>query len=227
MCYTEDLALNISAAIDHVHGICQRKITLISSSVSASMFLLIILITLFVVYWKRKKTRKENNGKKALRLLAQGQNQYEFAVFLSYSSLDDDFVKHSVVGQLEECLRKVTDIDRTLICQGDLNLRPGFPVLDETICCIERSSVVIVILSDHFCKSPYCHKELYQANDLNKPILLILKGKVDENLMTPVMKLLFKQNVRILFEENNGAYILKNTWEHIGQSIIDLIVNQL
>jgi hypothetical protein len=41
------------------------------------------------------------------------------------------------------------------------------------------------------------------------------------------MKLLFQQNVRVLFEESNGAYILKNTWEHVGKSIIDLIVYHL
>jgi hypothetical protein len=132
-----------------------------------------------------------------------------------------------VFNQLGDILKEITGVDRTLICDGDHNLRPGFYVLDETILCIQRSAVVIVVVSNHFCQSNYCDTELFQAYNLKKPILLIFKEKVEEDRMGPVMKLLFKQNVRVLFEENNGAYILKNTWEYVGKSIIDLLFQQL
>jgi Leucine-rich repeat (LRR) protein len=228
-CYaTESVILDMdNAVIDHVEAICQRERVIIATTVSVATFLLFILAIVIVKCLRKRHNERKNNIEKVIRLLKQGKNQYEFAVFLSYSSADDEFVRTCVFNRLRDILKEITGIDRTLICEGDHNLRPGFYVLEETILCIQRSAVVIVVVSDRFCHSNYCDTELLQAYDLKKPILLILKGKVEESSMRPVMKLLFQQNVRVLFEENNGAYILKNTWEHVGKSIIDLIVQNL
>lgn len=116
-------------------------------------------------------------------------------------------------------MRIATNINRKLICIGDLNLRPGFMVLDETIRCMQRAALVVIVMSNNFCNSSYCHTELQQAYQLRKPNLLILKGRVDEGFMTPVMKLLFKEHVRVLFTENEGECVLKNTWENVCKSI--------
>jgi hypothetical protein len=228
-CYrSEDIFLDLnSTAIDHVQAICHREQVILASTISISVVYLLFMSLVVIIYLRKRKNNKQNNVNRVIDLLKQGQNQYEFAVFLSYSSADDEFVRNCVLEQLGDILKEITGIDRTLICDGDHNLRPGFYVLDETILCIQRSAVVIVVVSNYFCHSNYCDTELFQAYNLKKPILLIFKEKVEEDRMGPVMKLLFRQNVRILFEENNGVYILKNTWEHVGKSIIDLLVHHL
>jgi hypothetical protein len=228
-CYqSEDVFEDLnSAAIDHVESICRREQVILASTVSISVFLLLIMSSVVVIYLRKRKNNKQNNVNRVIHLLKQCQNQFEFAVFLSYSSADDEFVRTCVFNQLRDILKELTGIDRTLICSGDHNLRPGFYVLDETILCIQRSAVVIVVVSNHFCQSNYCDTELSQAYDLKKPILLVFKETVEEDRMRPVMKLLFRQNVRVLFEENNGVFVLKSTWEHVGKSIIDLLVHHL
>jgi hypothetical protein len=82
-----------------------------------------------------------------------------------------------VFNQLGDILKEITGIDRTLICDGDQNLRPGFYVLDETILCMQRSAVVIVVVSNHFCQSNYCDTELSQAYDLKKANLAYFQRK--------------------------------------------------
>jgi hypothetical protein len=229
VCFSENgITLDINYFIlNSVEAICRRELTIISSCVSCIVVLFVLLVSMFRIYKRKLNADKLENFNKALRLLNQGQNQYEYAVFLSYSSLDENFVQHSVIKQLEESLKEISGIDRPLLCQGDLDFRPGRRIMDESIRCIERSSVVIVIASINFCQSAYCQNEIYQAYNLKKPIVLFFKENVDENGMPRLMKLIFKRNVRVLFEENNGDFILKTTWENVCKSIIGLIADQM
>ena len=119
----------------------------------------------------------------------------------------------------------MTGIDRNLVCTGDLYLRPGFMILEETTLCIERASVFVVVVSDNYNSSNYCNNELDMAYHLNKPIVLFIKGIVDESLMRPTMQVLFKSNVRVLWDLENQEYNMKTTWQNVCASVLDLIIH--
>ncbi|XP_045215711.2 toll-like receptor 4 [Mercenaria mercenaria] len=223
-----DNRINVTnAAIELVRQICERRKVLIATSVSAGTFVLLVIIFLTYVYKRWTQIRKKRNRKSVLQLLQNGQGKFEFVAFLSYSSSDEEFVENNVFDSLRDNMKLQTGIQRELVCSGDRFLRPGFFVLDKTIRCIEKSAVIIVVLSNDFCTSNYCHNELEQAIQLQRPIILMIKGIVDEELMKPRIKLLYKENVRILWTEQNGQYVLKTTWENVCSSILDLIAFNL
>lgn len=214
-------------SVKQVQKICTRKKVITSLSIVAGVLVLIMSVSAFFVYKRRKYLKMRKIKDAVLQNLIEGQGQFEFVTFLSFSSDDKDFVDLYIYNQLNENLRIMTGTDRNLVCVGDEYLRPGFLVLDETARCIERASVMIAVVSNSYCDSPFCHNELDQAYRLNKPIVLMLKDHVDENLMMPIMKALFKNNVRILWGIENGEYVLKTTWENVCTSILDLIANRM
>ncbi|XP_045202891.2 toll-like receptor 4 isoform X2 [Mercenaria mercenaria] len=211
-------------ALELVQGICNKETIIISTCASVGLSALIAMVTATIIYKYRKWARYIAKRKTLLNKLQEGQGQYEFVTFLSYDSDDINFVQDYLLDILNENLQLMTGLDRNLVCTVDMYGRPGYMKLNETALCIERASAVIMVVSDSFCSSMDCHHEVDQAYRLNKPIILMMKGHVDENLMMPTMKMLFNSNVRILWTLENDEYILKTTWENVCTSVLDLIV---
>ncbi|XP_060560338.1 uncharacterized protein LOC132720264 [Ruditapes philippinarum] len=210
--------------LNDVNNICKRRVMIISTTLSVGFTIIIVLIVILVVYKRRKRATKRMKRGELVNRLQEGQGQNEFVAFLSYSSEDKDFVDNFLIDDFNETLQHMTGIDRNLICTGDLYLRPGFRILDEIALCMERASAFIVVVSDNYNSSRYCHNELDMAYRLQKPIVLFIKGMVDESLMTPVMKSLFKSNVRVLWAFESQQYTLKTTWDNVCSSLFDLII---
>jgi hypothetical protein len=220
---TEDrTSINVDETVTgKIQNICNRKTVIIASTVGASVTFLAVCIASLILYRRNMRLKRKRNMDTVLAKLISGEDQYEFVVFLSYSSNDDKFVQDHVINQLNENLQLMIGTDRNLVCTGDTHLRPGFMVYDETLKCLDRSSVVILVVSDNFLRSSYCQYELDQAYLQRKPIVLMLLGHVDEELMTPTMKQLYKRDVRILWTVENGQFALKNTWENICSSVLE------
>jgi hypothetical protein len=212
--------------LDDVNNICKRKIIIISTTVSAGFTLIIVFIVIMVVYKRRKRATKRMKRGELLKRLQEGKGQNEFVAFVSYSSEDKDFVDNYLIAHLNETLQQMIGVNRNLICTGDLYLRPGFGITDEIALCMERASAFIVVVSNDFNLSLYCQNELDMAYRLQKPIVLFIKGTIDESLMTPLMKCLFKSNVRVLWALENQQYTLKTTWENVCSSLLDLIIKK-
>ncbi|XP_060583125.1 toll-like receptor 4 [Ruditapes philippinarum] len=210
--------------LNDVNNICKRRVMIISTTLSVGFTIIIVLVVILVVFKRRERATYRKKRGELVNRLQEGQGQSEFVAFLSYSSEDKDFVDNSLIDDFNETLQQMTGIDRNLICTGDLYLRPGFGILDEISLCIERASAFIVVVSDNYNSSPYCHNELDMAYRLQKPIVLFIKGMVDESLMTPVMKSLFKSNVRVLWAFENQDYTMMTSWQNVCSSLLDLIV---
>ncbi|XP_053383692.1 toll-like receptor 4 [Mercenaria mercenaria] len=224
-CSSEDgLTVNIDeSALRKVQSICNRRVIIIVSIVSTGVTFLAITIILLLLYRRKRRLRRKRNRENVINLLIEGEGQYEFVVFLSYSSIDDQFVQENVIDQLNENLQLMTGIDRNLVCTGDTHLRPGFMVQDETIQCLDRASLIIIVVSNNFCRSSYCQNEFNQAYMQRKPIVLLLMDHVDEELMMPTLRQLYKRDVRILWTFENGQFVLKTTWENVCRSVLDKV----
>lgn len=94
---------------------------------------------------------------------------------------------------------------------------------NETYRCFDNACVLTVVASNNFCNSPFCRSELDQAYVKGMPIVLMFIEHVDEDLMTPTMKQLYQNNVRILWDVEDGEYVLKTTCENVCTSMLDLV----
>ncbi|XP_045174598.2 toll-like receptor 8 [Mercenaria mercenaria] len=224
-CTNEDgLTVNIDESVTRkVKNICYRRKIIIVSSVSTGVTLLTITMVVSFVYRRKQKIHKKRKRENIVNKLIEGEGQFEFVVFLSYSSRDDQFVQENVIDHLSESLQLMTGIDRNLVCTGDQHLRPGFMVHDETIKCLDRASVIIIVVSNNYCRSAYCQNEFDQAYIQRKPIVLMLIEHVEEELMMPTLRQLYKRDVRILWTVENGQYVLKTTWENVCRSVLEKV----
>ncbi|XP_060598651.1 protein toll-like [Ruditapes philippinarum] len=223
MCMSEDsTSININeSAIKRIQKICNRKLIIISSTVSAFVTITIVCIICIILYRRKRMLKRRRQMENVLARFKEGEGQYEFVAFLSYSSGDYQFVQDHVINQLNENLKLVIETDRNLICTGDQYFRPGFTLLDETEQCLDRASVVILLLSDNFCRSSYCQNEFNQAYMQGKPIVLMILGNVEEELMMPSLKSLYRRNVRILWKVDNNEFVLSTTWGNVCNSLLE------
>ena len=225
LCVTEDEVLvKVDESIARkIQTLCDRKMKIIVSTVSSIVSLLTVCVIVTTVYRSKRRLRRKRNMETVISRFITGEDQYEFVAFLTYSSKDEDFVEDHVIDPLNENLKLMIGTDRNLICTGDQHLRPGFRVHDETDLCIERASVVIVIVSDNYCRSSYCRNEFDQAYLQRKPIVLMMLGNVNEELMMPTLKRLYKRDVRVLWKTENGQFVLTTSWENICSSILEKV----
>jgi len=143
-------------------------------------------------------------------------------VFLSFSSEDDLFIDTRVMQPLEQCLRTRINSEIKPVGTGDTMFRAGMYIHDEIISCLEQSKVMIILLTDHYCRSECCVMEFQRAIQLNKPIIIMVKDKVDKTLLTPAMRMSYNTNTRIIWTKHEGDYVLKSTWNTICDSIMEL-----
>ncbi|XP_060560679.1 toll-like receptor 4 [Ruditapes philippinarum] len=225
VCKTEDKTfINLDESVTRrIQNICNRKIIIIISTVCTSVTLMAICIIGIILHRRNKRLKRQRNMEDVLARLIEGEGQYEFVAFLSYSSNDDQFVQGHVINQLNENLQRIIRTDRDLICTGDKNYRPAFTVHDETERCLNRASVVILLVSDSFCRSQYCQNEFDKAYLLGKPVVLMLFGNVDEEIMMPTLHGLYKRDARILWKIENEQFELNTTWENICTSLLEKV----
>lgn len=217
------LELINESTIKEVEKLCYIKTVTLAGSISAGVVFILIGVLIGVIYARKRSAQRIQNRVNVINNLRVGAGQHEFVAYLAYSSDDHDFVMKYVLQQLNENLQLMTGMDRELICTGDKHLRFGFDIHSETIRLLDRSAVVIVVVSESFCTSEYCHQELDQAYIKRKPIVLMFKERVEESVMMPMMKELYRNKVRMLWNFENGEYVLKSTWENVSASVLDLV----
>ncbi|XP_060597178.1 toll-like receptor 2 [Ruditapes philippinarum] len=224
-CMSEDkTVISIDeSATRGIQNICNRKLIIITSTVSISVVFMAVGVICVILHKRKRKLKRKRNMDNVINNLIAGQGQYEFVAFLLYSSGDYQFVQDHVIDQLNENLKLIIGTDRNLICTGDQYFRPGFNIHDETELCLDRASVVILLLSNNFCRSSYCRNEFDQAYMQRKPVVLMLLGNVEEELMMPTLKNLYKRDVRILWKIENEQVVLNTTWENICSSLLEKV----
>ncbi|XP_060597181.1 toll-like receptor 2 [Ruditapes philippinarum] len=224
-CTSEDkTVISIDESVTRgIQNICNRKLIIITSTVSISVVFMAVGVICVILHKRKRKLKRKRNMDNVINNLIAGQGQYEFVAFLLYSSGDYQFVEDHVINQLNENLKLNIGTDRNLICTGDQYFRPGFNIHDETELCLDRASVVILLLSNNFCRSSYCRNEFDQAYMQRKPVVLMMLGNVEEELMMPTLKNLYKRDARILWKIENEQVVLNTTWENICSSLLEKV----
>lgn len=213
--------------VENLNQICQKRRNIIIWSTAGSLSLCFAVLVIFLTrqYFKHKKTaaRLEN----VLRMFVDKELGHEFVVIISFSSDDQETVLRYLLLPFEQKLQQIVGVERDLICSGDKHFRVGYPILQETLRCLNMSCVVVFVVSDSFCRSEFCRNEFLQAYEIGKPIILIVKEECNEDLMPPLLKEVFLKKTRIIWLLKEDGFTLKTTWENICHSILDLCANNV
>ena len=124
------------------------------------------------------RSKQERNRRARLEQLIENyknedDDNNKYAVFLSYSSLDAEFVIDNIVDNMDKRLKKILETDKICVATGDFNFRLGFPINEEIIRCID-ASVIVFCVSVEFCRSRWSQDEVIVAcYDDKKPIILM------------------------------------------------------
>ncbi|XP_076020893.1 toll-like receptor 1 [Genypterus blacodes] len=127
-----------------------------------AVFVIIAMVTLchrldvpwyigMIWQWTRAKHRARTSQIRPEDLVG-----VEFHAFVSYSQHDAEWIKNTLLPNLEgpAGLR---------ICHHEKNFMAGKTIIGNIISCVEKSRRSLFVLSAHFVKSDWCHYELYFA----------------------------------------------------------------
>ncbi|XP_060585984.1 toll-like receptor 2 type-1 [Ruditapes philippinarum] len=209
--------------IGELQEICNRaKIIIVVCSASVLALVLVVAIILKMRRYKQQR-QYQLEMEDRIALIREGADDNKFVVFLSYSSNDDDFVNRYIFNQINENLKQKVGKDHNLVCIGDKHFEIGKPIPEQISRFLHKSSVVVILLTDHYSQSVHCRNEFDQATLLEKPIVLMVKDEINRELMNHQMRDLYEHRTRILFAQENGEYVLKTSWENVCTSIIELV----
>ncbi|XP_077333766.1 toll-like receptor 1 [Lithobates pipiens] len=147
-------------------------IGIVVGSVLIVVFSIIFTCKYFDVPWYLKMIFQWLRRKYKIRQVnvAEIQNSKHFHAFVSYSQKDSDWVRNFLMSNLEK------DDSSIRICLHERDFIPGKAIVENIICCIEKSFKSIFVLSPNFLQSEWCHYELYFAQHS-------LFGKTSDNLI--------------------------------------------
>ncbi|KAL4229388.1 hypothetical protein ACF0H5_012427 [Mactra antiquata] len=176
---------------------CHPWHTLMWVSIIGSSSLLVILISV-IVYHNRWNIKHLIHQHRMRRNYIQIEgNDYSYDAFVSYNHKDSDWVRDKLLPILEtEYGYKLCIRDRDYVVGVDIN---------DNIVQINKSKVIVLILSESFTKSGWCHFELNVA--LTKhieddfPVIVILLEEI-RNMNTSMKTLIAKTTY---LEWKNGA----------------------
>ena len=173
---------------------CKETFVIIVFSIFASIVVVAIAVLVYFII-REKRRRKIQDG------MNRGIENYALLrirdrvppVFLSFCSEDDDFVMEHIYPQLNDGLKKVLNTDTRCVAMGGMDFVPGFPLANEIIGCIEASIVVVLVVTNIFCRKQWCRLEAMQAHIENKRMVLMFPENVD---VTQMPKHLYKHYMR-------------------------------
>ena len=228
-----------SLLVNNLKNSCRVVIPFISSDAVLTIIITagvpIFILIVGMIYFL-KKDWKEKKREKAMRIVIergiergierQSKGEEDHIAFLSYSSDDRTFVLNNVFPKLDEGLRGILKVAIRCVGTGDHDMVPGRRIDDEIIKVVEKSSVVIFFVTKSFCKQYWCKFELDTAIYTEKPIILMMYGKVKRRSMPSVLRNRFETYVRVHWTIQNGVPVMTPDWDTLCSSIVRLLGEQ-
>ena len=98
-------------------------------------------------------------------------------------------------------------------------------MMAEMFRCLEDCPVFVAVVSESFCASRYCQREIEAAHTDGKPIILIVKEPVPDDRMDLVTKKIINNFTRVKCVYHENGMELQPSWDQLCKAIIELIVN--
>ncbi|XP_045206124.2 toll-like receptor 2 [Mercenaria mercenaria] len=195
-----------------------KRIALISTPI---VFTTVMLGIIFAVFIRRHRKRKLRI-RTVINQIEAGTFSLPHLVFLSHCNEDSDLVMNKIYPELCKHLSKMTRSNKPLVCLGDKHFRPGYPLRDEVMRCIEESSVFLAIISRNFCKRMWCNLEIGEAYDQKKPIIMLMVEYVEKELMENFLQKIFNRYAHATWKPDDKGGHIEPEWKLFCKSIIQL-----
>ena len=206
--------------------LCKEMVVVV---VFVTMFGFMAIATGIMVY----TCKREMNSYKLSKKTREGVMIYSTSdtpippVFLSFCSEDDQTVVSEILPNLEHGLQKILKTNDQCVATGYSEFRPGFCLANEIIRCIELSSVVVLFVTNEFCKKMWCRSEALTAYYESKPIVLLLWENIDLTLMPKHLYVYYTEYVSVHWIEENGERVMKPGWDDLCQAIVRLFTQKV
>ena len=207
--------------VKHLEYSCKKGIVIAAFSFDGIFSIILIAVTVYFLMKERQRIKLK-------RLKESGIEQYstirkKYVVFLSFSGDDEEFVMTRVYPQLEAELKRILNTESDCVVTGGTHFRPGHSIQDEIVRCVEESSVVIFFLSNTFINKSWCRSEVHKAFCDEKPIVLMILGKLRLKSMPRVLRKHYGTFTRVHWSLENGQYVMRPNMEHFCETIVGLI----
>ena len=203
---------------------CKENIVIIVFSIFGFGLVLVIGIMVFALIQEFKRVGRRKGVQKGIEIYGVTEKDENYRpVFLSFCSEDEEVVLEEIYPKINEGLKKILDAESRCVAIGGIDFRPGFPLANEIIRCIEGSSVVVFFVTNAFCRKARCRNEALVAHSDNKPTVLMLWEKVDVKLMPKHLYKHYLLYTRVHWVQEQGQRIMKPDWNELCEAIVRLI----
>ncbi|XP_071960126.1 uncharacterized protein [Antedon mediterranea] len=226
--YRDKLILSFHPSDLNCDHIIPFYIWIISGSVLLILFVVAGVIYkkwYYLKYWCFVRSRKRRPNKKYQRL-----NPYTYNAFLSYSSVNEDWVK----TMIEKIENEETGIK---LCLHKRDFIVGRPIILNIIDSMDASYRTVCVITRAFLESNWCRQELQYAllslfNERKDDVILIFLEEIPSKMLTKELKV--HQFIKKFCKDTTYLEWPKNKeeiplfWEKLKESItIDYIREQL
>ncbi|XP_060587979.1 toll-like receptor 4 [Ruditapes philippinarum] len=224
-CYYEGEYLTIDRnIIEKSKFLCHRTLVITLSVVIVAIIVTVISVYVTIAHYRSKAKRRKLSREKFIEMFLGDDFSKNRISFIVYASDDFDDLNKSFSRCLNNDLQNALKTDRRLISTGDLDIAPGYPIMEEVLRCVTKACTLIVLASKKFCESEWCQIELREAYNLNIPIILLFKEDVEESLMSPTMLAVFKKFARAKLIAKDDTFETVPEWNQFVESVINLAI---
>ena len=221
-CNSNGKTQNISFLfVKHFEYHCKKYIVIATITIDGILSVLIISFAVPFIIKDRRKMKFKKLKESGIAQYSTSRKKY--VVFLSFSGDDSEFVMTKVYPQLEAELKLILNTESDCVATGGTHFRPGHAIKDEILRCVEESSVVIFFLSDTFINKSWCRSEVHKAFCDEKPIVLMIFGKLNLKSMPRVLRKHYDTFTRVHLSLESGEYVMRPNMEHFCETIVGLI----
>lgn len=201
--------------------LCYEHIVIVVYSMLALVTSILITATAYFITKEYRKVKMRKLRETGIEMY--GKIRKIYVVFLSFSGDDTEFVMTKVYPKLESGLKRVLNTESECVATGGTSFKPGHSISGEIIRCIEDSSVVIFFLSDTFIQKPWCRSEVHKAFCEEKPIGLMMSGKINTALMPTALHKHYETFTRVHWTVEYGEPVMRPDWDYLCETIVGLI----
>ncbi|KAL3888227.1 hypothetical protein ACJMK2_000602 [Sinanodonta woodiana] len=198
-----------------------RIASTISIGVASLVAIIISLFTFAITIRLRRKSDRRNQDLENLKQeILQVNTNFEFLIFLSYCSRDAQIVEENILPFLNKNLRETFHTERNIVCTGDNYFVPGMRIIEEIHRCVNKSLVVVPVITPEFLQSDWSQAECVAAVERHKKVVILMKKHTDTSGATVTIQHIIGQYTRGTWSDNGGVFDIRPSWNTICEGII-------
>ncbi|KAL3888292.1 hypothetical protein ACJMK2_000663 [Sinanodonta woodiana] len=193
----------------------------IGFGVASSAAIIVSILTFVIMFHRRCKSDRRNQDLQNLKKeILQENTHFEFLMFLSYCSRDTQIVEEQILPSLKRYLHETFNTARDIVCTGADDFVPGMRIIDEIHRCINKSLVVVPVITPAFLQSKWSQEECVAAVDRHRQVVILMEKNTDTSSAIVTIQNLIWQHTRGTWSDNEGVFVIRPSWNIICEGII-------